>query len=292
MTPELAAAYRHCQRLARSHYENFPVASLLLPRAVRAPVAVVYGFARTADDLADEGDLPAGERLARLHAFGQGLDAALARTPVPDPVLTATADIIRRHGLPAGLFHDLLTAFRMDVTKHRYADFAEVMAYCRCSANPVGRLILHLTGEDSPENLISSDAVCSALQLVNFLQDMRQDYRENGRIYLPRDEMALFGVEESHLRDGRSDEAMGRLFQHQLRRARGLMMSGAPLGSRLRGRLGLEIRTIIAGGLQIADKLEALGDDVFARPRLTAADRLRLLWHGLRRDLHATPADG
>ncbi len=292
MTPELTAAYRHCRRLAHSHYENFPVASLLLPRTIRAPVAVIYGFARTADDLADEGDLPAEERLARLKAFGRGLDAALAHTPVPDPVLTATADIIRRYGLPAGLFHDLLTAFRMDVTKHRYADFAEVMAYCRCSANPVGRLILHLSGEDSPENLISSDAVCSALQLVNFLQDMTQDYRENGRIYLPQDEMERFGVEESHLRDRRSDEAMGRLFQYQLRRARHLMMSGAPLGSRLRGRLGLEIRTIIAGGLQIADKLEALGDNVFARPRLTATDRLRLLWHVLRRNLHATLADG
>ncbi len=292
MTPELAAAYRHCQRLARSHYENFPVASLLLPRSVRAPVAVIYGFARTADDLADEGDLSAEERLIRLQAFGRGLDAALAGNPAPDPVLTATADIIRRHGLPAGLFHDLLTAFRMDVTKNRYANVAEVMTYCRCSANPVGRLILHLTGEDSPQNLISSDAVCSALQLLNFLQDMTQDYRENRRIYLPQDEMKRFGVNETHLRDGRSDEAMGRLFQHQVRRARDLMVSGAPLGSRLRGRLGLEIRTIIAGGLYVADKLSDLGEDVFARPRLTAADRLRIIWYGLRRRMRTAAKDG
>ena len=287
MTPELVAAYRHCQGLARSHYENFPVASLLLPRAIRAPVAVIYGFARTADDLADEGDLSAEERLIRLQSLGQGLDAALAGSPAPDPVLTATADIIRQHGLPAGLFHDLLTAFRMDVTKHRYANVAEVMTYCRYSANPVGRLILHLTGEDSAANLVSSDAVCSALQLLNFLQDMSQDFRENGRIYLPQDEMKRFGVDETHLRDSRSDDAMGRLFRYQVRRARDLMTSGAPLGSRLRGRLGLEIRTIIAGGLQVADKLAALGDDVFARPRLTTVDRLRIIWYGLNRNLHA-----
>ncbi len=288
MTPGLESAYRHCQRLARSHYENFPVASVLLPRAVRAPVAVIYAFARTADDFADEGDLPAPVRLSRLLAFGKDLDAALAGGSVPDPVLTATADIIRQHGLPAGLFHDLLTAFRMDVTKRRYADFAEVMGYCRCSANPVGRLILHLTGEDSPGNLVESDAVCSALQLINFLQDMTQDYHENGRIYLPENEMRRFGVVEAHIRDGRTDDAMRGLFRHQIGRARHLMLTGAPLGSRLGGRLGLEIRTIIAGGLQIADRLAALDEDVFARPRLTAMDRLRIVWQSLRRNLPGT----
>lgn len=287
MTPELEKAYRHCQRLAHGHYENFPVASLLLPRSIRAPVAVIYSFARTADDFADEGDLPAEARLVRLQAFGRDLDAALAGSPIPDPILVAAADIIRRHGLPTRLFHDLLTAFRMDVTKHRYADFAEVMAYCRYSANPVGRLILHLTDEDSPENLAGSDAVCSALQLVNFLQDMAQDYHENGRIYLPGDEMKRFGVAEAHFRDGHTDDAMRGLFRHQVRRARDLMVSGAPLGPRLRGRLGLEIRAVIAGGLMIADKLEALNHDVFTRPRLTTTDRLQLLWDGLRQDLHS-----
>ncbi len=288
MTPGLEPAYRHCQRLARSHYENFPVASMLLPRAVRAPVAVVYAFARTADDFADEGILPAETRLSRLRTFGRDLDAAVAGHAVPDPVLNATADIVRQHGLPAGLFHDLLHAFRMDVTKHRYVDFAEVMGYCRCSANPVGRLILHLTGEDSPGNLVESDAVCSALQLINFLQDMTQDYHENGRIYLPENEMRRFGVVEAHIRDGRTDDAMRGLFRHQIGRARHLMLTGAPLGSRLGGRLGLEIRAIIAGGLQIADRLAALHEDVFARPRLTAMDRLRIVWQSLRRNLPGT----
>ena len=290
MTPDLEAAYRHCQGLARAHYENFPVASLLLPRSIRSPVAVIYAFARTADDLADEGDVPPSERLARLQVFGQELDVAVASNASLDPVLTATADIIRRHGLPAGLFHDLLAAFRMDVTKHRYADFAEVMGYCRYSANPVGRLILHLTGEASPENLHDSDAVCSALQLVNFLQDLSQDFWENDRIYLPENEMKRFGVTETHIRDRRTDQAMRTLFRYQVRRARDLMDKGAPLGSRLPGRLGLEIRAIVAGGLEITDKLAALDEDVFARPRLTAADRLRLLWHAWRRLPHAAPA--
>ncbi|MDJ0890886.1 MAG: squalene synthase HpnC [Gammaproteobacteria bacterium] len=289
MSSELDAAYRHCRQLARSHYENFPVASLLLPRAVRAPVAVIYAFARTADDFADEGNLPPEERLARLESFGQGLDAALSGRPAGDPVLLATADIIRRHRLAATLFHDLLTAFRMDVTKHRYADFAEVLGYCRYSANPVGRLILHLTGRASSENLSSSDAVCSGLQLVNFLQDLAQDYEENGRIYLPEDEMRRFGVDESHIRDRRTDAAMRRLFRHQVQRARKLLATGAPLGARLPGRLGLEIRAIIAGGLQTADKLAALDEDVFARPRLSTADRLGLLWHAWRRPPYPSP---
>ncbi|MDJ0862715.1 MAG: squalene synthase HpnC [Gammaproteobacteria bacterium] len=290
MSTELDAAYRHCRRLAHSHYENFPVASLLLPRAVRAPVAVIYAFARTADDFADEGSLPPEERLARLRTFGEGLDAAISGSPVGDPVLVATADIIRRHRLPAKLFHDLLTAFRMDVTKLRYADFAEVLGYCRYSANPVGRLILHLTAQASSENLSGADAVCSGLQLVNFLQDLSQDYDENGRIYLPEDEMIRFGVDESHIRDRRTDKAMRELFRHQVLRARELLITGAPLGARLRGRLGLEIRAIIAGGLQTADKLAALDEDVFARPRLSTADRLGLLWHAWRGPPHASPA--
>ncbi len=280
---EVEHAYNHCLRVARRHYENFPVASLLLPPAIRAPVAVIYAFARTADDLADEGNLAAEERLARLDAFGQELDATLAGHDSRDPVLKASAHLISGHALPVELFHDLITAFRMDVTKKRYANFTEVMAYCRYSANPVGRLILHLTDQATPPNLKDSDHICSALQLVNFLQDMDQDYRENDRIYLPQDQMRRLGVEEKHFRDQLTDDAMRLLFRQEVRRTRGLMLQGASLGLRLPGRLGLEIRAIVAGGLRVLGKLEALEEDVFVRPRLTAFDRLWLIWHAVLR---------
>ena len=280
---EVEHAYNHCLSVARRHYENFPVASLLLPLAIRAPVAVIYAFARTADDLADEGNLAAEERLARLDAFGRELDAALAGHDSRDPVLRASADLISSHALPVALFHDLVTAFRTDITKKRYANFKEMMAYCQYSANPVGRLILHLTDQATPLNLKDSDHICSALQLINFLQDMDQDYRENDRIYLPQDQMRRLGVEEKHFRDQLTDDAMRLLFRQEVRRTRELMLEGASLGLRLPGRLGLEIRAIVAGGLRVLGKLEALQEDVFVRPRLTAFDRLWLIWHAVLR---------
>jgi len=283
MTPELAAAYGQCLRMARDHYENFPVASLFLPRALRAPVAVIYAFARTGDDLADEGALAPRERLRGLTALGADLDRALSGAVVQDPVAGATADVIRRHGLPAPLFHDLLTAFRMDVEKRRYADFGELMGYCGYSANPVGRLMLHLTGDATPENCQNSDAICTALQLMNFLQDMDQDYRENDRIYLPRDEMARFGVGEAHIRSRLTDRPMCALFAHQVARARDMLAAGTPLGSRLKGRMGLEVRMIAAGGQRVMDKLAAQRTDVFTRPRLTHWDRIGLFWRALSR---------
>lgn len=283
MTPGLEAAYGHCLRIARNHYENFPVASLFLPRALRAPVAVIYAFARSGDDLADEGTLPPRERLAGLTALGADLDQALSGAAVQDPVPRAAAHVICRYGLPPGPFHDLLTAYRMDVEKRRYADFAELMGYCRYSANPVGRLMLHLTGDATPENLQDSDAICTALQLINFLQDMDQDYRENGRIYLPRDEMAHFGVGEAHIRSCITDQPMRALFAQQVKRARDMLASGAPLGSRLKGRMGFEVRMIAAGGLRVLDKLTDQRTGVFTRPRLTHGDRIGLVWRALSR---------
>ena len=275
----LDQAYRQCLALARSHYENFPVASGLLPRSYRRPVAAIYAFARTADDYADEGDLPPARRLARLDDYAARLDRLdQARD---DPIFVALADTIARFGLPVALFHDLLTAFRLDVTKTRYADFAQVMDYCRYSANPVGRLLLHLFDEASPDNLRRSDAVCSALQLINFYQDLAQDFDESNRIYLPQDEMAAHGVGEDHFRERRSDAAMDALMAEQIRRARQMMLYGAPLGRRLKGRFGLELRLIIAGGLRILDALERLETDRFARPRLRRRDWLGMVTDAL-----------
>lgn len=278
---DLELAYAACLRLARAHYENFPVASLALPRNLRRPVAVIYAFARTGDDLADEGTATAEQRLASLDALGSALDMALDGMPVQDPVILASAHVIRQHHLPAELFHALLAAFRMDVEKHRYGDFDQLLGYCRWSANPVGRLLLHLSRQDTEANLVRSDAVCTALQLINFLQDLDQDYREMDRIYLPLDEMHRFGVDEAHFRDRVTDHAMRGLFHFQVRRARSLLASGTSLGRDLPGRVGLEVRMITAGGLRVLDSLGRLNDDVFQRPRLGLHDRLAVLWQGL-----------
>ena len=264
-------AYRDCMRIARGHYENFPVASILLPRRIRYPVAAIYAFARRADDFADEGERSDEARIRALEAMGQALEAAAGGQPGDDPLFIALADAIPRHDLPPRLFHDLLAAFTQDVTKKRYETFGEVMQYCRLSANPVGRLLLHLTGNDDEKNLAYSDAICSALQLINFYQDLSQDYEEMGRIYLPQDEMAKYGVTEEHLRERRSDVAMRRLMQHQYQRADRMIRAGAPLGKRLSGRFGLEIRMIVMGGARIVHRLKQQ-DDLFSRPRLGARD--------------------
>jgi len=269
--------YRWCRERARRHYENFPVASKLLPAQMREPVAVIYAFARTADDIADEGDMDAPERLRRLAAMEQSLRCIESGQPVEGPVFTALADTVARRQLPLRPFHDLLDAFRQDVQKTRYANFGELMEYCRQSANPVGQLLLHLNGSASARNLALSDAVCSALQLINFLQDIAQDYDENNRIYLPLDEMKRFGVSETDIRDRVRSSSLRGLLQLQIRRADNLLRSGSPLGKCLGGRFGLEIRAIILGGARILEKLHA-APDPFCRPRLTRPERLAIAW--------------
>ena len=283
----LERAYADCLASARSHYENFPVASWLLPRALRRPVAVIYAFARQADDIADEGDLAAEARLARLAELDELLDGIAAGVPPTtsaDPGLAlALADVIGRQRLPIGLFRDLLSAFRQDVTQKRYANFGEVMDYCRRSANPVGRLLLHLQGCTDTRDLACSDAICSALQLINFYQDLGQDYAENGRIYLPQDEMQHHGVDESHFRERRTDFGMQQLMRNQYARTFRLLRAGAPLARRLPGRFGFELRLTVLGGRRILERLDQNRTDVFARPRLTRNDWARIVWRALRR---------
>lgn len=280
--PALEQAYADCLALARNHYENFPVASWLLPRALRRPVAVIYAFARQADDLADEGDLSTEARLAGLAAFDAMLDGIAAGTPQSTALGLALADVIQRHALPIDLFRDLLSAFRQDVTQKRYAHFGEVMDYCRRSANPIGRLLLHLLKHSDAHDLACSDAICSALQLINFYQDLAQDYTENGRIYIPQEEMQRFGVDEEHFRARRTDFGMQRLLQHQYDRAFKLLRAGAPLAKRLPGRFGFELRLTVLGGRRILEYLDKNRGDAFARPRLTRVDWLKIVWQALR----------
>lgn len=259
--------------MATGHYENFPVASLLLPAELREPIEVIYRFARSADDFADEGADPPDIRLEKLNRYRAQLERVARAQPALDALFEDLARIVRVHALPLPLFQDLLDAFSQDVIKKRYASFAEVSDYCRRSANPVGRLLLHLFKRTSEPDLRASDAICSALQLINFWQDVDIDYRRDSRIYLPQDEMARHGVTERHLAEQRCDAAWQDLMEFQVRRSRQMMRSGTTLGRTLPGRVGLEIRATIQGGLRILDKIEAVGYDVFRRrPVLKAWD--------------------
>ena len=278
----LQNAYTECLEMAKSHYENFPVASRLLPKHLRQPIAVIYAFARRADDFADEGNLSNEERIAALNDFSEKLDLIEAGEVVEDSTFIALADVIKQHQLPISLFHDLLTAFKMDVTKERYANFGEVMEYCRYSANPVGRLLLHLNKETSTQSLGYSDAICSALQLTNFLQDISQDLEESNRIYIPKDEMEKYGVSEEDILNKNTNDASRKLIAFQIARTARLMQSGAPLGKVLKGRMGLELRMTIMGGSRILYKLNQQYDDVFSRPRLSKWDIGWVIWKAIR----------
>ena len=254
-----------------NHYENFPVGSLLLPPQFRHPVALIYRFARDADDFADEGTAPEDVRLEQLEGFRAQLRRIESGQAPDSSWFGELAGVIRNHRLPVSAFYDLLSAFSQDVTRKRYRDYLEVLDYCSRSANPVGRLLLHLFGRATPENLERSDSICSALQLINFWQDIELDFRM-GRIYLPQDEMNQYGVTVEHISERRCDDAWRALIRFQIERARALLLSGAPLGRSLPGRIGLEIRATVQGGLRILEKLERAGCDMFH-------NRPVLKWH-------------
>ncbi len=265
------------------HYENFPVASILLPARLRRPVGVVYAFARAADDFADEGDIGDDARLALLDGFRDELDRIAAGTPPQTPLFHDLAEIASRYRLPLQPFYDLLDAFSQDVVKKRYAHFGEVMDYCRRSANPVGLLLLHLYGAATERNIGYSNAICSSLQLINFLQDIAIDYHEKGRIYLPQDEMAKYRIAEAHIARGAGFGQWQPFMHFQIERARKLLQAGAPLGKVLRGRIGLEMRMIVMGGEAILRKLHKSGGDIFQdRPVLKAGDWVFMLYRALR----------
>lgn len=264
------------------HYENFPVASWLLPKRLRRPVEAIYRFARSADDIADEGDAAPDERLAALAAYGRELDRIERGEKPTDPVFGPLAEAIQAHAIPLTPFRDLLSAFAQDVEKTRYASFGELMDYCRRSANPVGRLMMHLYGDHDTRHLAYSDAICSSLQLINFLQDIAVDYRK-GRIYLPQDELAAHHVGEAQIATGDTRGLWHMMMQQQIERTRKMLQAGAPLGRILKGRIGLEIRVTIRGGETILRKLHADPGCVFTnRPVLTRGDWIMMLARGLR----------
>ena len=267
------------------HYENFPVASMLCPPLLRPAVEAIYAFARTADDIADEGDAKAAQRLADLADYRRDLEAVAAgATPSPrwPQVFVPLAAAIERHRLPIGLLDDLLDAFTQDVTTVRYADRATLLDYCRRSANPVGRLLLHLYGIADAEALLRSDAICSALQLANFWQDLGRDARQ-GRLYVPEADCRRHGVDPESLLAARESDATRALVLELVDWARDLMRFGAPLVHDVPGRAGWELRLVVQGGLRVLERIDRLrGATLNDRPKLGWADAPPIAWRALR----------
>ena len=278
-----------------THYENFPVASWLCPPRLRAPIAAIYHFARTADDLADEGQHGTEQRLAQLQQYAADLQqlgsageaAMLMRTAWPH-IFGPLAVQVQAHGLPRPLLSDLLSAFEQDVrmtaAQDRYSDMAQLLDYCRRSANPVGRLLLHLYGVVNAKALIQSDAICTALQLINFWQDLSQDLPRQ-RHYLPDADLARHGIARSAIKPDAAalTPELQSLLGELNRQARSLMHHGAPLVHQLPGRTGWELRLVVQGGLRILDRLDAMqGRNLYQRIKLGKLDMVAMLWKAVR----------
>ena len=278
----LARAYSACEQIARTHYENFPVASLLLPRRMRPAISAIYAFARRADDFADEGALPDAERLRLLEDWRRRLHACVSG-PQPvsssdDLIFLALGDSIRSRRLPVSLFDDLLSAFRQDVTVKRYSTWEDVLDYCSRSANPVGRLVLRVAGYDDAALDRSSDALCTALQLTNFWQDFARDWA-GGRLYIPLSDRDRAGGRDEDLDAGRMTAEWRTALRTVSSRTRRLFAEGKSVCDGVSGRLRLELRFTWLGGTRILDLLEQSDFDVFRRrPTLNAVDVPPLLW--------------
>lgn len=268
--------------MAIDHYENFPVASVLLPKKLRPAVEAIYAFARSADDLADEGDATAAERLIALTNYDAELDTIFAGQVSNHPIFSRLAFVIDEFDLSIKPFRDLLSAFRQDVATNRYANYTDLLDYCRRSANPVGRLMLALYEVKDSRSYQQSDAICTALQLINFWQDIAIDWKKN-RIYLPLDDLLRFDVTTDQLTNEQINPAWVGLMAYEVARARTMLLEGAPLALALPGRIGWELRLVVQGGLRILKRIEAVGYDIFRhRPQLSPRDWWFILWGALR----------
>ena len=288
-TEPFARAYAACEELARSHYENFPVASWLLPAAMRPHVAAVYAFARVADDIADEGSAPPPDRQARLHAWHDRLHSAAAHGSIgsaPEDrdglIAAALGHSIRSLDLPISLFDDLLSAFCQDTMTTRYASWTEALDYCRRSANPVGRLVLRIAGYRNDALDRSSDALCTALQLTNFWQDFGRDWRA-GRLYVPREVQEACGASERELADAHLSPAWVRALATCVGFTRNRFAQGREVCDGVTGRLRVELRLTWLGGATILDRVERGSVDLVSRrPALALADVPWLAWRAVR----------
>jgi len=271
----LEEAFDYCDRLASSHYENFPVGSRFIPKKLRPYVHSVYAFARIADDFADEPDYLDNLRLAFLENWENQLLQCVWRKP-QHPVFIALKETIERFDLPVALFQDLLMAFKMDVTTKRRERFEDLLTYCRYSANPIGRLILLLFGYPDPELHVLSDAICTGLQLANFWQDVAIDERD--RLYLPLEDMAKFGYREEDLKAHRCNETFRNLMRHEIARTREFFYQGRPLCDRVGRDLRFELHLVWNGGMTILDRIEGADYDVFnRRPTIGLKDKIAVV---------------
>jgi len=267
--------------MAVDHYENFPVASILLPARLRHPVEVIYAFARSADDIADEGNATPQERQAQLDSYLKELDAIENSIPSQNELFIRLKDVIQQYNLPLQPFRDLISAFRQDTHTLQYYTYNTLMDYCQRSANPVGFLMLHLYGAATEDNIRMSNAICSALQLINFWQDIAVDWQKK-RIYLPQEDLARFGITEENIATSTVNDAWHALMRFEIKRTRQLMLSGAALPKHIPGRIGWELRLVINGGLRILDRIESADYDIFRkRPTLKTRDWLHILWQSL-----------
>ena len=263
------SVHQQAKNLAATHYENFPVAPFFLPKKLRTPIALIYAFARTADDIADEGDLSAQQRQQLLDDMHQQLPDRHPKTLTP--FFEQLNAMIEQHHLPVPLFHDLLLAFSQDLYQKTYETFEELLGYCQKSANPIGRLLLHLTHQATEQNLLESDCICSGLQIINFLQDLGDDLKQRQRLYIPLEDLKTFNLSQEELFHQRSSLALNRCLEAQWERVYQMMQKGKPLGKRLKGRFGFEIRLTVQGGLALLHKIKKRSSP-YDRPTLKAYD--------------------
>ena len=260
------------------HYENFPVASILLPKKLRPAVEAIYAFARSADDLADEGDAAPEQRLAALQAYEDALARIEQGAAGHEAMFERLAQVVREYEMPVKPLYELLSAFKQDVLVTRYQTYEALLDYCARSANPVGFMMLHLYGAASEDNIRDSDAICTALQLINFWQDVAVDLHKE-RIYIPLEDLNRYAISPAALDHPSARPRWRSLMKFEVARARALLLSGAPLALRLEGRIGFELRLVVQGGLRILDMIEAAEYDVFLhRPKLVRRDWWTIFW--------------
>lgn len=272
----LNAAFHYCTKIATGHYENFPVGSWIIPKEKRRYVHAIYAFARKADDFADEKLYREEERLPLLKEWENKLEDCISGQPA-EPVFVALKETIRRFDIPVALLKDLITAFKMDLVNKRHRKISDLLTYCRYSANPVGRIVLHLFEYKDPELHRLSDFICTALQLTNFWQDIAIDL-EKDRIYIPLEDMERFGYTISELKSHLVNSAFKDLLASEIEFTRGLFKEGLPLCNRVGKKLSLELKAVWSGGMKILEKIEKNGYDVFTkRPVVTTFDKVKII---------------
>nr|CRH07324.1 Putative Squalene/phytoene synthase [Candidatus Magnetococcus massalia] len=277
----LANDYAYCQDIVRANYENFPVGSLLAPARIRHHLHAVYAFARLADDIADTNGSDDDEKLTRLDEWERRLDEAL-HGRADHPIFRALGHTLRETGLSPEPLRNLLVAFRMDVTNKQYETLEELFLYCRYSANPVGRIVLHFGGYSDAGRLAQSDAICTALQLTNHWQDLSEDPWMGRPLYLPRQEMSRFGVAEETIRQRRFSPAVAELMLHLIDETRRLYREGEPLLKQVSWPLNLELSVIWSGGMAVLEQIEAMGGNTLRqRPSLDTRAKMGCLLRGL-----------